>query len=54
MGTGTSAHGKKMRTTQMIRCRRCGKNNYHVNHKKCSSCGFGNSPRMRSYEWKKK
>jgi large subunit ribosomal protein L37e len=54
MGTGTAAMGKKSGKTNMIHCRRCGKRTFHVRKGKCSSCGFGNSPRMRSYAYHKK
>lgn len=50
---GTASHGKKGKKTQ-IHCRRCGKNTYHARKKKCASCGFGKSARMRSYNWQKK
>ncbi|MCL5963403.1 MAG: 50S ribosomal protein L37e [Candidatus Thermoplasmatota archaeon] len=35
------------------RCRRCGNHSYHLRKKKCSSCGFGDTSRMRSYSWLK-
>ncbi len=37
-----------------IRCRRCGRNAYHIKHKYCSACGFGRSRRLRSYAWQNK
>jgi len=54
MTKGTASHGAKSGKTNMIHCRRCGKRTYHQRKKKCSSCGFGESPRMRSYAWQKK
>lgn len=43
--------GRRNKKTH-IRCRRCGKHSYHVREKKCSSCGFGNTARIREYTWK--
>jgi large subunit ribosomal protein L37e len=54
MGTGTSSFGRKSGKKTHIICRRCGKRTYHVKKKKCSSCGFGNSKRLRSYSWQVK
>ena len=53
MGTGTASMGKKSGKKLHIACRRCGKMTYHMKHKICSSCGFGNSSKMRSYNWQK-
>ena len=46
--------GKKSGGKNFIRCRRCGKPAYHIRKKKCSSCGFGKSAKLRSYNWQKK
>jgi len=54
MVKGTPSMGKKSGKTTHIRCRRCGKNTYHKQKKVCSSCGFGRSPKRRSYSWQKK
>ena len=54
MGTGTAAMGKKSGKSNMIHCRRCGKRTYHQTKKKCSSCGYGKSAKLRSYSWQKK
>lgn len=55
MVKGTASMGKKAGKSKfVIRCRRCGKRSYHVRKKKCSSCGFGNSSKLRTYSWKKK
>ncbi len=48
---GTGSQGKKAKNINMIRCRRCGRTSYHLNKKKCSSCGFGKSSKLRSYNW---
>ncbi|MFT4304022.1 MAG: 50S ribosomal protein L37e [Candidatus Woesearchaeota archaeon] len=54
MTKGTAGHGKKSGKSNMIACRRCGQRTYHMRKKKCSSCGYGASPRLRSYAWQKK
>ncbi|MBI2108073.1 50S ribosomal protein L37e [Candidatus Woesearchaeota archaeon] len=51
---GTYSMGKKSGKSNMIHCRRCGKRTYHKRKKKCSSCAFGKSARLRRYEWQKK
>ncbi|MFA5176270.1 MAG: 50S ribosomal protein L37e [Candidatus Nanoarchaeia archaeon] len=54
MGTGTPSMGRKSGKRRLVtRCRRCGKRSYHVRHKKCSSCGFGRSAKLRGYNWQK-
>ncbi|MHA1791848.1 MAG: 50S ribosomal protein L37e [Promethearchaeota archaeon] len=53
MGKGTPSMGLRNRKTH-IRCRRCGKNSYHLRHKYCASCGFGKSKRVRRYNWQNK
>ncbi len=54
MTKGTASRGKHSKTTVHIRCRRCGSRSYHIRHNACSSCGFGDNPKMRSYNWMKK
>ena len=55
MTKGTPSMGKKSgKSKYVIRCRRCGKRSYHVRKKKCSSCGFGKSSKLRKYSWQKK
>ena len=47
--------GKKSGMSRLcIRCRRCGKRAYFVRHKKCASCGYGKSKKLRKYNWQKK
>ncbi|MHA1865485.1 MAG: 50S ribosomal protein L37e [Candidatus Heimdallarchaeaceae archaeon] len=53
MGDGTASMGKKSGKKNFIKCRRCGKGSYHIRKKVCSSCGFGNSAKLRNYNWKK-
>lgn len=53
MGKGTPSFGKRQKKTH-IPCRRCGKHTYHVRKKACSSCGYGKSKKMRSYNWQNK
>ncbi|HID73797.1 MAG TPA: 50S ribosomal protein L37e [Thermoplasmata archaeon] len=52
MTRGTTAHGKRNRKTHIV-CRRCGNHSYHVRKKRCASCGFGASRRVRTYGWGK-
>jgi large subunit ribosomal protein L37e len=53
MTKGTPSMGKMVKKTH-IRCRRCGRRSYHVQKKRCASCGFGATARMRSYQWNKR
>ena len=48
-GTPSKSGGKKSH----IMCRRCGKHSYHVQKKICAACGFGNSSKIRQYNWAK-
>ncbi len=50
---GTPSMGRKSGKKTMMACRRCGKITYHKRKKVCSSCGFGKSSKIRSYNWKK-
>jgi len=54
MTKGTPSMGKKSGKKNMIRCRRCGKKTYHIRKKKCASCGYGGTSKMRKYSWMKK
>ena len=54
MVKGTPSMGKKSGKTTHIRCRRCGKPSYHIRKKKCSSCGYGSTSKLRKYAWQKK
>ncbi|HDI07153.1 MAG TPA: 50S ribosomal protein L37e [Candidatus Bathyarchaeota archaeon] len=54
MGKGTPSMGKRSRKTLHIKCRRCGRRAYHVSKKRCAACGYGESPRIKSYSWKTK
>ncbi len=51
---GTASHGKKSGKKSHIICRRCGSHTYHKSRKICSSCGYGASSKLRSYNWSKK
>jgi len=37
---GTPSFGKRNKSLH-IRCRRCGRNAYHIRKKVCAACGFG-------------
>lgn len=54
MGTGTAAMGKRSGKKSHIHCRRCGEHTYHIRKKRCSSCGYGVSARLRKYTWQTK
>ncbi len=52
---GTGSMGKKSRGSNLVqRCRRCGKRAYRIRKKKCASCGYGNSSKLRRYSWQTK
>ncbi|XP_018013938.1 60S ribosomal protein L37 [Hyalella azteca] len=52
MTKGTSSFGLRHVKTHTL-CRRCGKSSYHVQKKRCASCGYP-CPRMRKYRWSEK
>jgi len=54
MTKGTPSMGKKSGKKTHIACRRCGKITYHMRKKRCSSCGYGSSSKLRNYKWNKK
>jgi len=54
MTKGTPSMGKKSGKKNFIRCKRCGKPTYHIRKKKCASCAYGKSTKMRKYNWNKK
>ncbi|MBI2101124.1 50S ribosomal protein L37e [Candidatus Woesearchaeota archaeon] len=51
---GTPSMGEKSGKKSTIHCRRCGKRTFNLHKRACSSCGFGKSKRLRSYNWQKK
>ncbi|MCD4845969.1 MAG: 50S ribosomal protein L37e [Methanosarcinales archaeon] len=53
MTKGTPSMGKRQKRSH-IRCRRCGKVSMNKHSRVCVSCGFGRTPRMRSYKWQRK
>ncbi|HIH25829.1 50S ribosomal protein L37e [Candidatus Woesearchaeota archaeon] len=55
MTKGTASMGKKSRRSTLVqRCRRCGSRSYHVRNKKCASCGYGATAKIRRYNWQTK
>ncbi len=55
MTKGTASMGMKGKRTALVqRCRRCGKRSYHVRSKKCASCGYGATAKLRRYNWQTK
>ncbi len=53
MSKGTPSMGKRNKRLH-IRCRRCGRNSFHVTKKRCAACGFGDTKRLRRYSWQNK
>ena len=53
MAKGTPSMGKKNKKTH-IRCRRCGRNTYHISKKVCASCGLNKNKKIRRYSWQNK
>lgn len=53
MTKGTASKGKHSKGKTHIMCRRCGGHSYHKSDKVCSSCGYGNSSKMRHYNFTK-
>jgi len=51
MVKGTPSKGKHASKKTHIRCRRCGNHTYHIRKKVCSSCGFGETSKLRKYNW---
>ena len=52
MSKGTPSRGKRQKKTH-IPCRRCGKRAYHIRKKKCASCGYGDTAKLRTFKWAK-
>ncbi len=53
MSKGTPSMGKYQKRLH-IRCRRCGRNSFHVKKKYCAACGFGRLRKIRRYSWQNK
>ncbi|MEM3383825.1 MAG: 50S ribosomal protein L37e [Nitrososphaerales archaeon] len=51
MVKGTTSFGKHSKGKTHIRCRRCGRQSYHITKKRCAYCGFGESSKIRKYSW---
>merc|ERR1719233_426104 len=51
-GDGTEAMGKKNKKSHGL-CIRCGKRAFHLQKKRCASCGYP-ATKIRSYVWAKK
>jgi len=50
MTKGTTSFGKHQKRTHVL-CRRCGKKSYHIRKRECSACGFGESSKIKRYNW---
>ncbi|MHB8586992.1 MAG: 50S ribosomal protein L37e [Thermoplasmatota archaeon] len=53
MTKGTSSKGKRQNPVHR-QCRRCGRHSYHAQKKRCSSCGFGETAKLRRFAWNHK
>ncbi len=51
MTKGTASKGKRNSKTHIM-CRRCGNRSYHIRKKRCAHCGFGETKKMKDYNWK--
>ena len=49
MTKGTSSKGTHNRKAHCL-CVRCGKSSYHIQKKRCASCGYP-AAKMRKYNW---
>ncbi|MBT4650956.1 50S ribosomal protein L37e [Candidatus Woesearchaeota archaeon] len=54
MTKGTPSMGKKSGKKSHIICRRCGSHTFHLRKKRCASCGYGDTAKLRKYTWNKK
>ena len=51
MTKGTQSFGKRTSKSH-VTCRRCGRRTWHIQKKRCSSCGYGHtSGKMRRFGW---
>jgi len=53
MVKGTPSMGKRNKRNHVL-CRRCGKRSFHIQKKRCSSCGFGETSKIKKFSWKTK
>ncbi|MBS85578.1 50S ribosomal protein L37e [archaeon] len=51
MAKGTPSFGKHNKKASHQMCRRCGKRAFHRQKKRCASCGFGQTAKIRSFSW---
>ena len=54
MTKGTPSHGKRGKRKTHVKCPRCGSRSYHNRKKRCASCGFGASKRLKRVPQAKK
>ena len=52
MSKGTPSFGKKNKINHGS-CRRCGRHTYHLQHHRCSACGFPDA-KIRNFRWMNK
>jgi large subunit ribosomal protein L37e len=53
MSKGTPSFGKRQKRTHVL-CRRCGRRSFHIRKKRCSACGYGESSKIKDYNWKER
>ncbi|NCO96583.1 MAG: 50S ribosomal protein L37e [Candidatus Aenigmarchaeota archaeon CG_4_10_14_0_8_um_filter_37_24] len=53
MSKGTPSMGKRNKRVHVL-CRRCGKRAFHYQKRKCSSCGYGDTSKLKKYAWQQK
>ncbi|MFP3220286.1 MAG: 50S ribosomal protein L37e [Candidatus Marsarchaeota archaeon] len=46
MSNGTAAMGRGSNKKTHVICRRCGRHTFNIHTHRCSSCGFGATPRF--------
>ncbi|MHA1584548.1 MAG: 50S ribosomal protein L37e [Promethearchaeota archaeon] len=51
MTKGTASFGKHSGPATHTICRRCGSHSYFKRKGFCSSCGYGRTARLRTYNW---
>ncbi len=53
MTKGTPSLGKHNKKASHKICRRCGSRSFHNQKRRCASCGFGETAKIRSFKWQK-
>ncbi|OLS27789.1 MAG: 50S ribosomal protein L37e [Candidatus Heimdallarchaeota archaeon LC_2] len=53
MTKGTPSFGKHNKKASHKICRRCGNRSFHNQKRRCASCGFGSTTKIRTFKWRK-